>query len=279
MKSNVFADTVESIQQEYAEAVNKYNSAVAEYSKQKKNYSAEVRRVENDVRRAVEDKIFTSCSAQFMHDTDIEVNIGSYSREDKSYDMLEVRIKHEGENGFANNSNVALKWEWDVAVHTNSVEQSTNSYSGLNAVTKETLHELQESIDVMEKLAAIPDKDWINLRSKANKAVPDDAFLANEPCRVSYDPYFWRIMESIAGKDLYINTELQYITFDEGKQVHVPLYIQVLSVAGKSVRFNLVRSDGDRILTVSANKRQPKDVFKSNVAVPVSVHDAYDITE
>lgn len=185
------AESFQDIQKDYDSRVAKYNSDMEAYKKKRHAFYAKEKQVKDAVQRWVEDRIFTSCSAQFMKDTDITVNVDEYSTEDRGYGMLEIRVRHEGQYGLGDNHNVALKWNWDIQIHSSSVKHSTNRYSGLNAVTKENLEELQESVSVMEKLAAIPDSDFIKLRSKVNEAIPDIVTeLGPEPERVDNSSFF-----------------------------------------------------------------------------------------
>ncbi len=271
------AESLEDIQKDYESEVAKYNSAKEAYEKRHHAFYAKEKQVKDAVQRWVEDRIFTSCSAQFMKDTDIIVSIDEYSAQDHAYDMLEIRVKHEGENGFYDNDNVALAWEWDINVHASSVKHSTNSYSGLNAATKDNLKELHESVSVMEKLAAIPDSDFIKLRSKVNSAKPDIVTeLGPEPTRVDNNSFFWRKVAALAGTDQAVETDDYRISYKSYKKNTV--YYQIVKVTEKSVVVNeIVAYPDDKARMVSEGKRMSKQKFADNVVRPLNIVDVLDL--
>lgn len=278
MRNNVnAAESLEDIQKDYDSEVAKYNSAMDAYEKKRHAFYAKEKQVKDAVQRWIEDRIFTSCSAQFMQDTDIIVNVDEYSARDHTYDMLEIRVKHEGEHGFYDNDNVALKWEWDIEVDSSNVQHSTNSYSGLNAVTKENLKELQESVSVMEKLAAIPDSDFIKLRSKVNESVPDIVTeLGAEPTRVDNSSFFWRKVNALAGTDQAVETE-RYTSSYKSRETNT-IYYQIVKVNQKSVVVNeLVVYPDDEVRQMSTGKRISKEQFASSVVQPLNVVDVLDL--
>lgn len=270
------AESLYDIQKDYNSQVAKYNSDMEAYEKKRHMYYWKQKQVKNTVQRWVEDRIFTSCSAQFMKDTDITVNVDEYSTEDRGYGMLEIRVRHEGQYGRGGNDNVALKWNWDIKIHSSSVKHSTNSYSGLNAVTKENLKELQESVSVMEKIAAIPDSDFIKLRSKVNEAMPDIVTeLGPEPERVDNSSFFWRKIAALAGTDDVVETE-KY-TIDYKSYVKNTIYYQIVKVTEKSVVVNEIVAYPDEASKVSKGKRMSKQKFADNVVRPLNIVDVLDL--
>lgn len=278
MRNNVnAAESLEDIQKDYDSEVAKYNSAKEAYEKKRHAFYAKEKQVKDAVQRWIEDRIFTSCSAQFMKDTDIIVNIDEYSARDHAYDMLEIRVKHEGEHGFYDNDNVALAWEWDINVHSSGVDYKTNSYSGLNAATRENLKELHESVSVMEKLAAIPDSDFIKLRSKVNSEKPDIVTeLGDEPQRVDNNSFFWRKVAALAGTDQAVETDDYRINYKSYKKNTV--YYQIVKVTEKSVVVNeLVAYPDDKARMVSEGKRMSRQKFADNVVRPLNIVDVLDI--
>lgn len=278
MRNNVnAAESLEDIQKDYDSEVAKYNSAMEAYEKKRHAFYAKEKQVKDAVQRWIEDRIFTSCSAQFMKDTDIIVNIDEYSARDHAYDMLEIRVKHEGEHGFYDNDNVALAWEWDINVHSSGVDYKTNSYSGLNAATRENLKELHESVSVMEKLAAIPDSDFIKLRSKVNSEKPDIVTeLGAEPQRVDNNSFFWRKVAALAGTDQAVETDDYRISYKSYKKNTV--YYQIVKVTEKSVVVNeLVAYPDDKARMVSEGKRMSKQKFADNVVRPLNIVDVLDL--
>lgn len=278
MRNNVnAAESLQDIQKDYDSEVAKYNSAMEAYEKKRHAFYAKEKQVKDAVQRWIEDRIFTSCSAQFMKDTDIIVNIDEYSARDHAYDMLEIRVKHEGEHGFYDNDNVALAWEWDINVHSSGVDYKTNSYSGLNAATRENLKELHESVSVMEKLAAIPDSDFIKLRSKVNSEKPDIVTeLGAEPQRVDNNSFFWRKVAALAGTDQAVETDDYRISYKSYKKNTV--YYQIVKVTEKSVVVNeLVAYPDDKARMVSEGKRMSKQKFADNVVRPLNIVDVLDL--
>lgn len=277
MRSVKSAESLQDIQKEYDSEIAKYNSDMEAYEKKRKAFYGKRKQVKDAVQRWVEDRIFTSCSAQFMKDTDIIVDVDRYSAEDHEYNALEIRVKHEGENGFYDNGNVALKWEWDIEVNSSKVQHSTNSYSGLNAVTKENLKELQESVSVMEKLAAIPDSDFIKLRSKVNEAVPDIVTeLGPEPTRIDNNSFFWRKVNALAGTDQAVESE--NYTVDYKSSVKNTVYYQIVKVNQKSVVVNaLVVYPDNEVRSMYQGKRMSKEQFASNVVQPLVIVDVLDL--
>lgn len=271
------AESLEDIQKDYDSEVAKYNSAKEAYEKKRHAFYAKEKQVKDAVQRWIEDRIFTSCSAQFMKDTDIIVNIDEYSARDHAYDMLEIRVKHEGENGFYDNDNVALAWEWDINVHSSGVDYKTNSYSGLNAATRENLKELHESVSVMEKLAAIPDSDFIKLRSKVNSEKPDIVTeLGAEPQRVDNNSFFWRKVAALAGTDQAVETEGYTYSYKSHKQNAI--YYQIVKVNQKSVVVNeLVVYTDDEVRIASKEKRISKQKFADSVVRPLNIVDVLDL--
>lgn len=271
------AESLQDIQKDYDSEVAKYNSAMEAYEKKRHAFYAKEKQVKDAVQRWIEDRIFTSCSAQFMKDTDIIVNIDEYSARDHAYDMLEIRVKHEGEHGFYDNDNVALAWEWDINVHSSGVDYKTNSYSGLNAATRENLKELHESVSVMEKLAAIPDSDFIKLRSKVNSEKPDIVTeLGAEPQRVDNNSFFWRKVAALAGTDQAVETDDYRISYKSYKKNTV--YYQIVKVTEKSVVVNeLVAYPDDKARIVSEGKRMSKQKFADNVVRPLNIVDVLDL--
>lgn len=271
------AESLEDIQKDYDSEVAKYNSAKEAYEKKRHAFYAKEKQVKDAVQRWIEDRIFTSCSAQFMKDTDIIVNVDRYSVEDHEYGLLEIRVKHEGHHGYGDNDNVALKWTWDIEVHASSVKHSTNSYSGLNAVTKDNLEELQESVSVMEKLAAIPDSDFIKLRSKVNSEKPDIVTeLGSEPQRVDNNSFFWRKVAALAGTDQAVETDDYRISYKSYKKNTV--YYQIVKVTEKSVVVNeIVAYPDDKARMVSEGKRMSKQKFVDNVVRPLNIVDVLDL--
>lgn len=270
------AESLQDIQKDYDREVAKYNSDMEAYKKKRHAFYAKEKQVKDAVQRWVEDRIFTSCSAQFMKDTDITVNVDEYSTEDRGYGMLEIRVRHEGQYGLGDNHNVALKWNWDIQIHSSSVKHSTNSYSGLNAVTKENLEELQESVSVMEKLAAIPDSDFIKLRSKVNEAIPDIVTeLGAEPQLVDNNSFFWRKVAALAGTDQAVETEeytYNYKSYDKNT-----MYYQIVKVTEKSVVVNELVSYPDEVRIVSEGKRMSKQRFEASVVRPLNIVDVIDL--
>lgn len=277
MRNSVNAtESLQDIQKEYDSEVAKYNSDMEAYKKKRHAFYAKEKQVKDAVQRWVEDRIFTSCSAQFMKDTDITVNVDEYSTEDRGYGMLEIRVRHEGQYGLGDNHNVALKWNWDIQIHSSSVKHSTNSYSGLNAVTKENLKELQESVSVMEKLAAIPDSDFIKLRSKVNEAIPDIVTeLGPEPELVDNNSFFWRKVAALAGTDRAVETEkytYNYKSYDKNT-----MYYQIVKVTEKSVVVNELVEYPDEVRIVSEGKRMSKQKFEASVVRPLNIVDVIDL--
>lgn len=269
------AESLEDIQKDYDSAVAKYNSDMEAYEKKRHAFYAKEKQVKDAVKRWLEDRIFTQCSAQFMKDTDIIVNVDEYSAQDHAYDMLEIRVKHEGEHGFRTGDNVALKWEWDIEVSTSKVNHSTNSYSGLNIITKENLKELQESVSVMEKLAAISDSDFINLRNKVNSKKPDIVTeLGPEPKRVDNNSFFWRKVAALAGTDQAVETENYRIDYKSYKKN--TMYYQIVKVTEKSVVVNELVAYPDDVRMVSEGKRMSKQKFADNVVRPLNIVDVLD---
>lgn len=277
MRNNVnAAESLEGIQKDYDSEVAKYNSAKEAYEKKSHTYYRKQKQVKNAVQQWVENKIFTSCSAQFMKDTDITVNVDQYSNIDKNWNMLEIRVKHEGEHGFRTGDNIALKWEWDIEIHDSFVKQSTNSYSGLNLVTKSNLKELKESVDVMEKLAAIPDSDFIKLRSKANSELPDMLTdLGPEPTRVDNNSFFWRKVAALAGTDQAVETERYVYSYKSSERNTI--YYQIVKVTEKSVVVNELIEYPDEVRMASEGKRMSKQKFADNVVRPLNIVDVLDV--
>ena len=271
------AESLQDIQKDYDSEVAKYNSAMEAYEKKRHAFYAKEKQVKDAVQRWIEDRIFTSCSAQFMKDTDIIVNIDEYSARDHAYDMLEIRVKHEGEHGFYDRDNVALAWEWDISVHSSGVDYKTNSYSGLNAATRENLKELHESVSVMEKLAAIPDSDFIKLRSKVNSEKPDIVTeLGSEPQRVDNNSFFWRKVAALVGTDQAVETDDYRISYKSYKKNTV--YYQIVKVTEKSVVVNeLVAYPDDKARMVSEGQRMSKQKFADNVVRPLNIVDVLDL--
>lgn len=269
------AESLQDIQKDYDIQVAKYNSDMEAYKKKRHAFYAKEKQVKDAVQRWVEDRIFTSCSAQFMKDTDITVNVDEYSTEDRGYGMLEIRVRHEGQYGRGDNHNVALKWNWDIEIHSSSVKHSTNSYSGLNAVTKENLKELQESVSVMEKIAAIPDSDFIKLRSKVNEAIPDIVTeLGPEPELVDNNSFFWRKVAALAGTDQAVETEeytYNYKSYDKNT-----MYYQIVKVTEKSVVVNELVEYPDEVRIISEGKRMSKNKFEASVVRPLKIVDVLD---
>lgn len=278
MRNNVnAAESLEDIQKDYDSAIAQYDKDMEAYESKRKVFYGKRKQVKDAVQRWIEDRIFTSCSAQFMKDTDITVNVDQYSVEDHEDGMLEIRVKHEGQYGYGDNDNVALKWTWDIEVHDSSVKHSTNSYSGLNAVTKDNLKELQESVSVMEKLAAIPDSDFIKLRSKVNATVPDFVTeLGAEPARVNGVPFFWRKVAALAGTDQAVETE-NYTTNYKSYEKNT-IYYQIVKVNPKSVVVNvLVAYPDGNVRMMSEGKRMSKETFMDNVVRPLNIVDVLDL--
>lgn len=270
------AESLEDIQKDYDSQVAKYNSDMEAYEKKRHTYYRKQKQVKNAVQQWVENKIFTSCSAQFMKDTDIIVNVDEYSNIDKNWNMLEIRVKHEGEHGFRTGDNVALKWEWDIEIHDSFVKQSTNSYSGLNLVTKGNLKELKESVDVMEKLAAIPDSDFIKLRSKANSELPDMLTdLGPEPTRVDNSSFFWRKIAALAGTDQAVESE--GYTYSYKYSERNTIYYQIVKVTEKSVVVNELVEYPDEVSMASKGKRMSKQKFADSVVQPLNIVDVLDL--
>lgn len=270
------AESLQDIQKEYDSEVAKYNPDMEAYKKKRHAFYAKEKQVKDAVQRWVEDRIFTSCSAQFMKDTDITVNVDEYSTEDRGYGMLEIRVRHEGQYGLGDNHNVALKWNWDIQIHSSSVKHSTNSYSGLNAVTKENLEELQESVSVMEKLAAIPDSDFIKLRSKVNEAIPDIVTeLGEEPKLVDNNSFFWRKVAALAGTDQAV--ECEEYTYNYKSYVKNTMYYQIVKVTEKSVVVNELVEYPDEVRIVSEGKRMSKHKFEDSVVRPLNIVDVIDL--
>lgn len=267
------AESLEDIQKDYDNEVAKYNSDMEAYEKKRHAFYAKEKQVKDAVQRWIEDRIFTSCSAQFMKDTDIIVNVDEYSARDHAYDMLEIRVKHEGENGFYDNDNVALAWEWDINVHSSGVDYKTNSYSGLNAATKENLKELHESVIVMEKLAAIPDSDFIKLRSKVNSEKPDIVTeLGSEPQRVDNNSFFWRKVAALAGTDQAVETELLH--FNSRGRHRDTVYYQIVKVTAKMVVVNeICENVYGEVYSVFEGTRISKQKFADNVVQPLNIVD------
>lgn len=270
------AESLEDIQKDYDSAIAQYDKDMEAYQSKRKVFYGKRKQVKDAVQRWVEDRIFTSCSAQFMKDTDIIVNIDEYSARDHAYDMLEIRVKHEGEHGFYDNDNVALAWEWDINVHSSGVDYKTNSYSGLNAATRENLKELHESVSVMEKLAAIPDSDFIDLRSKVNSEKPDiETELGPEPTRVDNNSFFWRKVSALAGTDKAVETEDYRINYKSYNKNTV--YYQIVKVTEKSVVVNELVEYPDDVRMVSEGKRMSKQKFLHNVVTPLNIVDVLDV--
>lgn len=269
------AESLHDIQKDYDSQVAKYNSDMEAYEKKRHMYYWKQKQVKNTVQKFIEGKIFTSCSDQFIKDTDITVNVDEYSTEDRGYGMLEIRVRHEGQYGRGDN-NVALKWNWDIEIHSSSVKHSTNSYSGLNAVTKENLDELQESVSVMEKLAAIPDSTFIKLRSEVNEALPDIVTeLGPEPERVDNRSFFWRKIEALAGTDQAVESE--GYTYNYKSSEKNTIYYQIVKVTEKSVVVNELVEYPDEVLIVSEGKRMSKHKFEDNVVRPLKIVDVIDL--
>ena len=276
MRNNLSAaESLEDIQKDYDSEVAKYNSDMEAYEKKRHAFYAKEKQVKDAVQRWIEDRIFTSCSAQFMKDTDITVNVGEYSTEDRGYGMLEIRVRHEGPYG--RGDNVALKWNWDIEVHSSSVKHSTNSYSGLNAATKENLKELHESVIVMEKLAAISDSDFMKLRSEVNEALPDIVTeLGFEPERVDNSRFFWRKVAALAGTDQVVETELLY--FNTKGRHRDTVYYQIVKVTAKMVVVNEICCNVyGEVYSVSEGTRMSKAKFADNVVQPLNIVDMLDM--
>lgn len=270
------AESLQDIQKEYDSRVAKYNSDMEAYKKKRHMYYWKQKQVKNTVQKFIEGKIFTSCSDQFIKDTDITVNVDEYSTEDRGYGMLEIRVRHEGQYGRGSNDNVALKWNWDIQIHSSSVKHSTNSYSGLNAVTKENLKELQESVSVMEKLAAIPDSTFIKLRSEVNEAMPDIVTeLGPEPELVDNNSFFWRKVVALAGTDQAV--ECEEYTYNYKSYVKNTMYYQIVKVTEKSVFVNELVSYPDEVRIVSEGKRMSKQRFEDSVVRPLNIVDVLDL--
>ena len=272
MKNSVnAAESLEDIQKDYDSRVAKYNSDMEAYEKKRHMYYWKQKQVKKTVQQFMEGKIFTSCSDQFIKDTDITVNVDEYSTEDRGYGMLEIRVRHEGQYGHGDNDNVALKWDWDIEIHSSSVKHSTNSYSGLNAVTKENLKELQESVSVMEKLAAIPDSVFIELRSGVNEAMPDIVTeLGPEPERVDNSSFFWRKVAALAGTDQAVETELLY--FNSRGRHRDTVYYQIVKVTAKMVVVNeICENVYGEVYSVSEGTRISKQKFADNVVQPLNI--------
>ena len=270
------AESLHDIQKDYDSQVAKYNSDMEAYEKKRHMYYWKQKQVKNTVQKFIEGKIFTSCSDQFIKDTDITVNVDEYSTEDRGYGMLEIRVRHEGQYGRGDNNNVALKWNWDIEIHSSSVKHSTNIYSGLNAVTKENLDELQESVSVMEKLAAIPDSTFIKLRSEVNEALPDLVTeLGPEPERVDNRSFFWRKIEALAGTDQAVESE--GYTYNYKSSEKNTISYQIVKVTEKSVVVNELVEYPDEVLIVSEGKRMSKHKFEDNVVRPLKIVDVIDL--
>lgn len=272
MKNSVnAAESLEDIQKDYDSRVAKYNSDMEAYEKKLHMYYWKQKQVKKMVQQFMEGKIFTSCSDQFIKDTDITVNVDEYSTEDRGYGMLEIRVRHEGQYGHGDNDNVALKWNWDIEIHSFSVKHSTNSYSGLNAVTKENLKELQESVSVMEKLAAIPDSVFIELRSEVNEAMPDIVTeLGSEPERVDNSSFFWRKVAALAGTDQAVETELLH--FNSRGRHRDTVYYQIVKVTAKMVVVNeICENVYGEVYSVSEGTRISKQKFADNVVQPLNI--------
>lgn len=272
MKNRVnAAEGLEDIQKDYDSRVAKYNSDMEAYEKNLHMYYWKQKQVKKTVQQFMEGKIFTSCSDQFIKDTDITVNVNEYSTEDRGYGMLEIRVRHEGQYGHGDNDNVALKWNWDIEIHSSSVKHSTNSYSGLNAVTKENLKELQESVSVMEKLAAIPDSVFIELRSGVNEAMSDIVTeLGPEPERVDNSSFFWRKVAALAGTDQAVETELLH--FNSRGRHRDTVYYQIVKVTAKMVVVNeICENVYGEVYSVSEGTRISKQKFADNVVQPLNI--------
>lgn len=270
------AESLEDIQKDYDSEVSKYNSDMEAYKEKRRMYYWKQKQVKNTVQQWIESKIFTSCSDQFIKDTDITVNVDEYSTEDRGYGMLEIRVRHEGQYGRGDNDNVALKWNWDIEIHSSSVKHSTNSYSGLNAVTKENLEELQQSVSVMEKLAAIPDSTFIKLRSEVNEAMPDIVTeLGPEPKRVDNSSFFWRKVSALAGTDKAVESE--GYTYNYKSHQQNAIYYQIVKVTEKSVVVNELIAYPDQVRMGSEGKRMSKQKFADSVVRPLNVVDVLDL--
>lgn len=270
------AESLQDIQKDYDSRVAKYNSDMEAYKKKRHMYYWKQKQVKNTVQKFIEGKIFTSCSDQFIKDTDITVNVDEYSTEDRGYGMLEIRVMHEGQYGRGGNDNVALKWNWNIEIHSSSVKHSTNSYSGLNAVTKENLDELQESVSVMEKIAAIPDSVFIKLRSGVNEAMPDIVTeLGPEPELVDNNSFFWRKIAALAGTDQAV--ECEEYTYNYKSYVKNTMYYQIVKVTEKSVFVNELVSYPDEVRIVSEGKRMSKQRFEDSVVRPLNIVDVLDL--
>lgn len=278
MRNNVSAaESLEDIQKEYDSEVAKYNEDMKAYKKKRRAFYAKDKQVQDAVQRWVEDRIFTSCSAQFMQDTDIIVGLHKYSTEDHDYNALAICVKHEGQHGFYDNDNVALKWTWSIEVDSSIVQHSTNSYSGLNAVTRDNIKELHESVSVMEKLAAISDSDFIKLRSKVNSEKPDIVTeLGAEPTRVNDNSFFWRKVNALAGTDDVVETE-RYIT-NYGSQQTYPIYYRIVKVNQKSVVVDELAVYSDlEVRYMSTGKRISREKFIDSVVRPLNVVNVRDL--
>lgn len=268
------AESLEDIQNDYDSEVSKYNSDMEAYEEKRRMYYWKQKQIKKTVQHVMKSMIFTSCSDQFIKDTDITVNVDEYSTKDSGYGMLEIRVRHEGEYG--RGDNVALKWNWDIEVHASSVKHSTNSYSGLNAITKGNLQELQESVSVMEKLAAIPDSTFIKIRSEVNEAMPNIVTeLGPEPKRVDNSSFFWRKVAALAGTDDVVETE--NYTIDYKSYVKNTIYYQIVKVTEKSVVVNEIVAYPDEAGRVSEGKRMSKQKFADNVVRPLNIVDVLDL--
>ncbi len=112
------------------------------YDKDYKNYKIAVR----EVFQKTEDKVLKEIGETSIP---LEVDVSS----SRYLDGLDVKIT----NGDNPNSDQALNWSIRIEAADGEVKKESNSWSGLNATTKEYIDNLKENVDVLERINEI---DW-----------------------------------------------------------------------------------------------------------------------
>lgn len=149
MRHVVYATKLDDIRRQREEYDEVTKDLQERYDAQSDEYDAafvkERKALEEEVRKAIGD---TSINLRIRAD---EI----FSRHEGNKDTWKIDIDVQ------DNSNTSLRWGYDVELNQDGeVERSTNSWSGLKAVTAEQLDDLKESVKVIEKISSL---DWASL--------------------------------------------------------------------------------------------------------------------
>lgn len=113
------------------------------------------------VEKYLEDQVLKAIGNTSLN---ITIRIDSYYGEG-----YRVHIYSDDYNKF--DENVALSWDWKVALDSNgTIVRESNSYSGLKATTVEQLDSLEETLRVLKLLNNL---DWKGILEDANKRRPN----------------------------------------------------------------------------------------------------------